>query len=94
MVLGKHGNQRNSLETRGQDAAGKRPRLVRGSMIYKGSFRTSPNKSSVFFDTHYAKLASPSDDPALLDDQRLFIENVFQTWQVEGNDVLQPELHR
>ena len=60
----------------------------------QGNFVNTPQQIARVFKTHYAKLASPSDDPALLDDQRLFIENVFQTWQVEGNDVLQPELHR
>ena len=37
-------------------------------------------------------MVSPTEDPAFLDDHQFFIENAFQNWQVEVEDVFQPQL--
>ena len=58
----------------------------------QGSFMNNPQQIASAIKTHYAKLASPSEDPAFLDDHQLFIEFAFQNWQVEGIAVFQPEL--
>ena len=58
----------------------------------QGNFVNNPQQIASVFKTHYAKLASPSEDPDFLEDHRIHIETDFRKWQEEGKDVFQPEL--